>query len=109
VGPFDTAHPQWLEGDRRLEAAPAQERPALEHVVERIVMELRQRLGATFTVDELAEVYDQGTSWCLDVAIAAAPEAPYAWDQRTVADAAFARYLRRATDYAGGRRIISDQ
>jgi hypothetical protein len=29
---------------------------------------------------------------------------PYAWDARIVADAAFARYLRRAVDFAGGRR-----
>ena len=34
------------------------------------------------------------------------PEQPYAWDVRVVADAAFARYLRGATDYAGGRRLI---
>ena len=29
---------------------------------------------------------------------------PWAWEARTVADAAFARYVRDATDYAGGRR-----
>ena len=39
-----------------------------------------------------------------DVAVAAAPEEPDAWDERVVGDAAFARYLREATDFAGGRR-----
>jgi hypothetical protein len=37
--------------------------------------------------------------------VAAAPEAPFAWDVRIVGDAAFARYLREAVDYAGGRRL----
>jgi hypothetical protein len=109
VGSFETAYPQWRDGERRLNEAPPAERPALERVVERIVQELRQRLGATFTTDELAEEYDHGTSWCLDLAVATAPEAPYAWDQRTIADAAFARYLREATDFAGGRRILPEQ
>ena len=35
----------------------------------------------------------------------AAPEEPFAWDARVVVDAAFARYLRGASDYAGGRRV----
>lgn len=109
MGSFETAYTQWLDGDRRLNRAPPAERPALERVVERIVQELRQRLGATFTSGELADLYDRGTSWCLDLAVATAPEAPYAWDQRTVADAAFARYLREATDFAGGRRIMPEQ
>jgi hypothetical protein len=70
------------------------------------VAELRRRLGGTFTTDELVELYERdGTAWCLDVAVAAAPSAPWAWDMRTVADAAFARYLREAADFAGGRRL----
>ena len=102
---FDNAIFLWREGERRLADAPPHELPALERVAERIFVELRRRLGAAFTADELAELYDRGTDWCLDVAYATAPEAPYAWDLRTVADAAFARYLREATDYAGGRRL----
>jgi len=47
----------------------------------------------------------RGTGWCLDVAYAAAPGAPWAWDMRIVADAAFARYVREAADFAGGRRL----
>jgi hypothetical protein len=67
--------------------------------------ELRRRLGGAFTADELAELYDAGTGWTTDLAVSVAPEDPYAWDVRTVADAAFARYLRGATDFAGGRRL----
>jgi hypothetical protein len=30
---------------------------------------------------------------------------PWAWDPRVVVDAAFARYVRGARDFAGGRRV----
>lgn len=102
--PFDTAADQWTAGLRRLEEAPADQRAVLERVTRQIEAELRRRLGGPFTSEELAEVYDAGTDWCSDLAYAAAPDQPYAWDVRVVADAAFARYLREARDYAGGRR-----
>lgn len=103
---FETAIHQWRDGERRLAAAEGAQRPALERVTERIVAELRRRLGGTFTTDELVELYErQGTEWCLQLAVATAPAAPWAWDVRTVADAAFARYVRDAADYAGGRRL----
>lgn len=105
--PFETAADQWEAGLRRLTQAPAEERPVLERVTRRIEDELRRRLGGAFTADELADLYDRGTGWCSDVAVAAAPEHPFAWDVRVVADAAFARYVRGAVDYAGGRRIES--
>ena len=102
--PFDTAADQWAAGLRRLELAPPEQRALLDRVTGLIEAELRRRLGGPFTTDELADLYDQGTSWCADIAYAAAPDHPEAWDLRLVADAAFGRYLRAATDYAGGRR-----
>jgi hypothetical protein len=102
--PYETAVFDWRAGERRVDEAPTSERYELERVVSAIVAELRRRIGSTFTVDELACFYDQGTDWCLGVAQRIAPEAPYAWDS-AVADAAFNRYLRSATDYAGGRRL----
>jgi len=103
--PYETAVFDWRAGERRVEAAPPAERAELERVVEAIVAELRRRIGITFTVDELAGLYDRGTDWCLEVAQRVAPEAPYAWEASVVADAAFNRYVRTATDYAGGRRL----
>jgi hypothetical protein len=102
---YETAIHQWREGERRLAGADPAHLPALELVTERIVAELRRRLGGAFTTTELVELYDRGTGWCLDLAFAVAPGAPWAWDVRTVADAAFLRYLREATDFAGGRRV----
>jgi hypothetical protein len=53
---------------------------------------------------ELVELYERGTAWCLQLAMRTAPEDPWAWEAGVVVDAAFARYLREADDYAGGRR-----
>jgi hypothetical protein len=104
--PYDTAVHQWQAGLRRLEDAPPDQRPVLERVAQRIEAELRRRLGGPYTTDELAALYDEGTAWCSDLALETAPEDPFAWDARVVADAAFARYLRSAVDFAGGRRRV---
>ena len=103
--PFEIAQAQWSAGLDRLADAPAAQRPALERVTRRIEDELRRRLGGSFTSDELAELYDAGTGWATDLAYEVAPDEPYAWDARVVCDAAFGRYVRAATDYAGGRRV----
>jgi hypothetical protein len=100
---FESAYEQWQDGLRRLAEAPPGERRVLERVTLVIEDELRRRLGGAFTSTELAALYAEGTGWCIDLAVATAPEDPYAWDVRTVADAAFGRYLRGATDFAGGR------
>ena len=102
--PYDTASDQWAAGLRRLETAPPDQRPVLERVTRQIQDELRRRLGGPFTTRELADLYSAGTDWCLDVAIATVPSDPRAWDAQTTADAAFARYVREASDWSGGRR-----
>jgi hypothetical protein len=103
--PYETAVEQWEEGLRRLDHAYPEQQPTLERVTREVLAELRRRLGGVFTLEELADLYDEGTGWCTDLAVEVAPEEPFAWDARVVADAAFGRYQRGATDYAGGRRI----
>jgi hypothetical protein len=105
--PFENALAQWEEGLRRLAEAPPEEQRMLERVTAAIEAELRRRLGGRFTTAELTDLYEAGTDWTTDVAVATAPDDPYAWDVRTVGDAAFGRYLRSATDFGGGRRIPS--
>ena len=104
---FDDVIGLWREGQRRLSQADPQNRPALDRVVDALVDELRRRIGLTFTTDELAR-YDgeNGTDWCFDIATRVAPGNPEAWDLTTIAGAAFARYVREASDYAGGARIV---
>jgi hypothetical protein len=103
----DHAIQQWLDGEKRVEQVDPTQRVAIEHVIATIVAELRRRLGGAFTADELIALYGQGTAWCLQLAHNTAPGAPWAWDAR-VFDAAFARYLNGAVDFAGGRRIPID-
>ena len=81
---FETDLEQWQAGLRRLEAAPFDERPVLEQVVREVHAELRRRLGSAFTTAELAALYDTGTGWVLGLAMAVAPDAPFAWDLRIV-------------------------
>ncbi|MDQ3740362.1 MAG: hypothetical protein M3389_05380 [Actinomycetota bacterium] len=105
---FQTAVYQWKEGARRLRDAPPDQRRVLERVVDTVVAELRRRLGSRFTSDELVALYDEGTTWVIEIATRMAPGDPDAWDPRVTADAAFARYLREASDYAGGQRILEE-
>jgi hypothetical protein len=105
---FETAIYQWQQGERRLQAAPEARRALLERVTDALVAELRRRLGGRFSADELVGLYEAGTAWCLQVTMKLAPEHPWAWEAGVVVDAAFARYLREAADYAGGRRTLSE-
>lgn len=96
----------WQEGERRLRSAEGTERAALDRVVDALVDELRRRVGSTYTADELAQRYvEEGTDWCFAVAMKAAPAQPAAWDLTTICGAAFARYVRGASDFGGGRRL----
>ena len=106
--PFETALDQWEDGLRRLATAPPDEQPVLERVTGRVEDELRRRLGGPFRTEELVELYDAGTGGGSDVAGSVAPEDPDAWDVRVVGDAAFGRYVREASDFAGGRRTALD-
>jgi hypothetical protein len=104
---FENAIYQWHRGERRLGDAPPERSALLERVIAELVAELRRRLGGRFSAQELADLYAAGTGWCMQTAITAAPDHPWAWDSSVVVDAAFGRYLREASDYAGGRREIN--
>ncbi len=95
----ETARFAWDEGAARL-TEPA--RPAVANARARIVAavhdELRRRVGATFTLAELARVYDGASGWYLDLAARTAPREPDAWDPATTLDGAFSTYSRAATD-----------
>jgi len=99
---LETAVHRWQDGERSIREAPSDRRQLLDFVCERIVAELRRRLGGSFSSAELVDFYEAGPSWILPLAAGIAPDAPWAWEA-TVGDAAFHRYLRDACDYAGGR------
>lgn len=105
---FEGAIYQWQQGERRLAQAPPERAAVLRRVVDALAGELRRRLGGRFTTEELAQLYERGTTWALQLAMEIAPREPWAWDSGVVVDAAFARYVREAVDYAGGRRIVAE-
>ena len=90
---------QWREGERRVANAPEPVRADLDQAADVVVEALRRRLGSSFMVDELADLYGQDTDWALEIARRNAAGT----DAASVVDAAFARYVREAKDYAGGR------
>jgi hypothetical protein len=108
VSSFESSVYQWQQGERRLSLVSPERLPLLQRIVDTLVAELRRRLGGRFSAQELADLYARGTSWCLQLAMDMAPQDPWAWDTGVVVDAAFARYLREAGDYAGGRLIAAE-
>jgi hypothetical protein len=109
--PLDNALYQWEEGFRRLRDLSEEPRLArrLNRAVEAVRDELRRRIGATFTANELAELYGRGTDWCLEAARRAAPMEASELDPQAITDGAFYLHLRGATDYAGGRVLPQPQ
>jgi hypothetical protein len=92
---IDNALFQWEDGERRVRDRGDLEAPTLA-----VVEELRRRLGSAFTLAELAAVYAEGTDWAADTALGAGAGT----QTPGVVDAAFGRYAREASDYAGGLR-----
>ena len=102
--PLANALYQWEEGFRELAAIDdPKERRLADRVIGAIRLELRRRVGPTFTAEELADFYGQGTDWAQQIAIDVAPAA--ADDASRLADAAFWAYLRGAGNFAGGRTL----
>jgi hypothetical protein len=96
---LDNALFQWREGERRVADTPEPARADLERAVAAIVDELRKRLGSSFVLDELADFYGEGTDWATELATRHGAST----DAATVVDAAYARYAREASNFAGGR------
>jgi hypothetical protein len=102
--PLANALYQWEEGARELESIDDPRRRRLaDRVVGQIRLELRRRIGPTFTAEQLADFYGEGTDWAQQVAIDVAPA--IADESSRLADAAFWIYLRGAGNYAGGRNL----
>ena len=90
---------QWREGERRIDDAPEPAHGDLQSAVDVVVEALRRRLGSSFLVDELAALYGQDTDWALEIA----RRNRAGTDAASVVDAAFARYVREAKNFAGGQ------
>ncbi len=98
-GSVESALLQWGEGERRLRDLDDGDRTAHERAAGAVLGELRRRLGSSFTLEELAELYARDVDWATDVAWQRGAQAEAA----SVVDAAFGRYAHAALNYAGGR------
>ena len=90
---------QWEEGEARVRAAAPAERRGIERAVAAVEAELRRRLGSSFTLAELSDLYAEA-DWAAHAARGAGRGTDASW----VADAAFGRYAREAADYGGSWR-----
>ena len=92
----------WTEGARRLAAARTRDPSRAvnyDRVVEALRRDLRRRIGQTFSLHDLAEVYAGSAGWARDIAQQVAPGAAYAHDMAVTADAVFADAARGASDW----------
>jgi hypothetical protein len=96
---IDNARFQWEDGERRLREADDATTSDLERAMYAVLDDLRRRLGSTFTIAELADLYGSGTDWADDIAQRRGAGS----DTAAVVDAAFNRYVREASDFAGGK------
>lgn len=65
-------------------------------IVEAVAVELRRRVGPTFALRELVQVYYAASDWYTELAQRVAPGVPEAWDAAVALDAAFGLYARAA-------------
>jgi hypothetical protein len=98
----EVARQHWAEGNRRLEshASDPVAYPRLLRQLEVATEELRKRVGETFTLAQLADVYDAADDW-MRAAVEEREAAPGSTRQLSVVqDAAFHLFARGATDYS---------
>jgi hypothetical protein len=92
---------EWDEGYRKLESASA-DRPRYAQLLaelELVLDQLRRRVGQTFTLDQLADVYAGADRWVQEALAEHDPAPGWPTRQTTVQDAAFHVYSRGAVDY----------
>jgi hypothetical protein len=95
----------WLDADWRLGREELKRRRVLDRIADRIVADLRRKIGTPYRLDELVAFYERGSDWAVAIAVEVAPKDPWAWAPDPVVEAAYGRYARFARDVAGGRRI----
>jgi hypothetical protein len=95
------ARQQWEEGNRRFEAHSSDPELYRRLLVQLEVAteELRKRVGETFTLAQLAELYAASDQWLREAVGERAGAAGWQRQLSEIQDAAFHRYARGATDY----------
>jgi hypothetical protein len=93
----DLARRQWADSYERLAKAGLDTR--VREQVEVVMAELRRRIGAYFTLKELAAAYDDSERWTLEAISERSRRPGWVRTASAAADAAFHLYARGASDY----------
>lgn len=97
----ESARLEWEDAHGRFERElrdPARAE-ALAHELEIVLRELRRRLGATYSLEELDRAYREADSWVRDALMEHATRRDWSRTQSLVEGAAFHVYSRGAVDY----------
>ena len=97
----ENARAEWEDGHRRLEEL-ARDGPRYRRLleqVEAVLDELSKRVGATFTLAELADAYSGADGWVREVVAERAASDGWPRTLTIVENAAFHSYQRGALDY----------
>jgi hypothetical protein len=98
---LDVVRTEWEDGYRRFQAL-SRDRVAADRLslqLEVVTDELRKRVGQTFTLEDLASVYQAADEWVRDAVSERAPTPGWPRTLATVQDTAFHLYQRGAVDY----------
>ena len=96
---LEVARQQWEEGHRRVqEASDARRRHLLLAAAEAVTEEIRRRLGQSFTLEELAQLYGDVEGWALE-AVEDEAVTGAGTELATAVDEAFHAYSRGARDF----------
>ena len=95
------ARNDWEQGYRRLldETRDPASAERLHAQMNAVTAELRRRVGATFTLRQLTEVYVDSERWAREAIAERAPAPGWPRTLSLVGDAAFHLYARGAVDY----------
>jgi hypothetical protein len=96
-----SARREWEEGSRRFseEARDPARADVLHEQLDAVTVELRRRVGGSFTLAELADAYAGADRWLLHAVGERTPTQGWARTASLAADAAFHAYSRGAQDY----------
>ena len=95
----ELARQQWADSYRSLVGDPPGVDARVREQVEVVTAELRRRVGGSFTLTELAAVYDGSERWTLPAIEERCFRPGWVQTASPAADAAFHLYARGARDY----------
>jgi hypothetical protein len=98
---LDQTRREWEQGNARFqhELREAQRSEALRSELDAVTAALRRRIGQSFSLAELADLYASADDWAREAVAETEPRSGWPRRLATVTEAAFHLYARGAVDY----------